>query len=268
MTDDQRGAGTRDEGSGGEPAVTGKYVYCIAETTEALDLGPIGIGGPAYTLHYRGLAAVVSDAPIEQHDPTRENLLAHELVNERVMRDHTVIPMSFGTIFRSEEDVIDLLRSTGTAFSDVLDTIRGKVELGLKAVWDRDRAVAELEEQNTTIRDLKTEITSASTGSTYSARMQLGRLIESALETRARELVAGIHAVLDPLSVATRSNKLVGDNMIFSAAFLVGRAREGEFDAAVEALSDRYRDLLTFKYTGPWPPYNFVNIKLTLERAR
>src|SRR5690606_20749141 len=47
MTDDQRGAGTRDEGSGGEPAVTGKYVYCIAETTEALDLGPIGIGGPA-----------------------------------------------------------------------------------------------------------------------------------------------------------------------------------------------------------------------------
>jgi hypothetical protein len=24
---------------------------------------------------------------------------------------------------------------------------------------------------------------------------------------------------------------------------------------------------LTFKYTGPWPPYNFVNIRLKLERA-
>jgi hypothetical protein len=22
-----------------------------------------------------------------------------------------------------------------------------------------------------------------------------------------------------------------------------------------------------FKYTGPWPPYNFVNIRLKLERA-
>jgi hypothetical protein len=26
-------------------------------------------------------------------------------------------------------------------------------------------------------------------------------------------------------------------------------------------------DNLTFKYTGPWPPYNFVNIRLKLERA-
>jgi hypothetical protein len=24
---------------------------------------------------------------------------------------------------------------------------------------------------------------------------------------------------------------------------------------------------LTFKYTGPWPPYNFVNIRLKLARA-
>ena len=26
-------------------------------------------------------------------------------------------------------------------------------------------------------------------------------------------------------------------------------------------------DQLTFKYTGPWPPYNFVNIRLKLEPA-
>jgi hypothetical protein len=26
-------------------------------------------------------------------------------------------------------------------------------------------------------------------------------------------------------------------------------------------------DHLSFKYTGPWPPYNFVNIRLKLERA-
>ena len=36
--------------------------------------------------------------------------------------------------------------------------------------------------------------------------------------------------------------------------------------ARVKALGARY-DKLTFKYTGPWPPYNFVNIRLKLERA-
>jgi hypothetical protein len=34
----------------------------------------------------------------------------------------------------------------------------------------------------------------------------------------------------------------------------------------VKSIAGRF-DKLTFKYTGPWPPYNFVNIRLKLERA-
>jgi hypothetical protein len=248
----------------------GKYVYCIVETDGRLDLGPIGIGegeNSVYTVHYGDLGAVVSDTPLRLYDPTRENLLAHELVNETVMRDHTVIPMSFGTIFRTEADVVELLRSTGTAFSDVLSTIRGKIELGLKVVWDREKIVARLEEEDEAIGGLKEEIATVGTGSTYFARMQLGRLVEAALEQRATELVNAVYEALRPQSVATRSNKLIGDNMILNVAFLVERSREDAFDEAVKSLSRRYADLLTFKYTGPWPPYNFVNIKLKLERA-
>jgi hypothetical protein len=54
--------------------------------------------------------------------------------------------------------------------------------------------------------------------------------------------------------------------MIMNAAFLVSRSHEPAFDARVKDLGTRY-DKLTFKYTGPWPPYNFVNIRLKLERA-
>ena len=252
----------RDEG-------LGKYVYCIVETDQRLDLGPLGIGGnnSVYTVHHGKLAAVVSDTPLRLYDPTRENLLAHELVNETVIRDHTVIPMSFGTIFRTDADVVELLRSTGTAFSDVLNTIRDKIELGLKVVWDRERVVAALEAEDEAIRGLKEEITNEAAGSTYFARMQLGRLVEAALEERSYQLVSEIYEALRPLAVASRSNKLIGDNMILNVAFLVERARGAEFDTAVQELSRRHQDLLSFKYTGPWPPYNFVNIKLKLERA-
>ena len=34
----------------------------------------------------------------------------------------------------------------------------------------------------------------------------------------------------------------------------------------MKEIGARY-DKLTFKYTGPWPPYNFVNIRLKLERS-
>src|SRR5947209_12071044 len=88
-------------------ASRGKYVYCIIESTDPLRFGPVGIGADpsdVYTVHYKNLAAVVSDAPLEVLDSTRENVLAHERVNETVMREHTVIPMSFGTIFKTRED--------------------------------------------------------------------------------------------------------------------------------------------------------------------
>jgi hypothetical protein len=258
-------------GSPGDNAdAFGKYVYCIVETKEEFHLGPIGIGeggNPVYTVHFGDLAAVVSDTPLKLYDPTRENLLAHELVNETVMKEHTVIPMSFGTIFRTERDIVELLRSTGKAFSDVLAKIRDKIELGLKVVWDRDRVVARLEEEDPAIRGLKVEITNTQGGSTYFARMQLGRMVESALEECANEYVSDIYETLRPFSVASRSNKLIGDSMILNAAFLVDRAREDDFDEAVKALNRKYHDVLSFKYTGPWPPYNFVNIKLKLERA-
>jgi hypothetical protein len=248
----------------------GKYVYCIIKSSDARDFGPIGIGDVAnqvYTVHYQDLAAVVSDTPIRIYDPTRENVLAHELVNETVMRDFTVIPMSFGTIFRTRDDIVELLKSTYKAFDDVLDKMRDKIEFGLKVLWDRDRVIAKLEQSDEEIRRLKEEITSNAQNSTYFARMQLGRLVEGALESTANGYVMDIHESLKPVAVASRSNKPIGDKMIMNAAYLVERSREQEFDEAVKTLSRKYEDLLSFKYTGPWPPYNFVNIKLRLERA-
>jgi hypothetical protein len=248
----------------------GKYVYCVIKTPDDREFGPIGIGdgtNRVYTVHYEDLAAVVSDTPIRIYDPTRENVLAHELVNETVMREFTVIPMSFGTIFRTKEDIVELLKSTARAFDDVLGKMKDKIEFGLKVLWDRDKVIERLEKSDEEIRRLKEEITGNAQSSTYFARMQLGRLVEGALERSANGYVLDIHESLKPVAVASRSNKPIGDRMIMNAAYLVNRSREQEFDEAVKALSRKYEELLSFKYTGPWPPYNFVNIKLRLERA-
>src|SRR5215510_16336462 len=88
-------------------AEQGKYVYCIIKSTEPRSFGAIGIGGrgdEVYTVHYEGLAAVVSDTPLVVYDPTRENVFTHEQVNETVMGEFTVLPMAFGALFRTDED--------------------------------------------------------------------------------------------------------------------------------------------------------------------
>jgi hypothetical protein len=248
----------------------GKYVYCIIKSPKSREFGQIGIGDGTnivYTVHFQELAAVVSDTPIRIYDPTRENVLAHEFVNETVMREYTVIPMSFGTLFRTEEDIVELLKSTYQAFDDVLEKMKDKIEFGLKVLWDREKVIGSIEDDNDEIRRLKDEINRNAQSSTYFARMQLGRLVESALEDAGNSYVRDIHEALKPAAVASRSNKPIGDRMILNAAFLVDRDREKAFDEAVKGISQKYEDLLTFKYTGPWPPYNFVNIKLKLEKA-
>ena len=106
------GASPAEPGKGEEG---GKYVYCIIRQEHERELRRDRHRWRhrrVYTVHHSDLAAVVSDTPIVIYDPTRENVLAHEFVNETVMREFTVIPMSFGTVFRSEEDVSELLRST------------------------------------------------------------------------------------------------------------------------------------------------------------
>jgi hypothetical protein len=257
---------------GGPPASSdkrGKYVYCIVRADEALRFGPIGFGTPpgeVYTVLYEDIAAVVSDAPIEVLDATRENVLAHERVNEAVMRYQTVIPMSFGTVFKTRDDIIELLRGAHSAFQDVLAKMENKVEFGLKVLWDRDAMLRHIEHEDEDIRRLKTEIATQK-GSTYFARVQYGRLVDGALQSRSEQYVSEIFEALRDVCVASRANKPIGDKMIMNAAFLVDRDREPAFDARVKTLGAKY-ETLTFRYTGPWPPYNFVNIRLKLERAK
>ncbi len=248
----------------------GKYIYCIIQSDESRSFGPIGIGGrgdEVYTVQYEGLAAVVSNSPLIVYDPTRENLLAHEKVNETVMLEFTVLPMAFGALFRTEQDIIELMRGTYSALLDVFTKMEGKVEFGLKVNWDRDQVIAEIERKNEEIRHLKEQIISRTTGSTYFARMQLGRLVESALIEQADSYVREVYSVLRDTAVASRANKPIGDRMIMNAAFLVERHRESEFDQKVKEIAAKNEGKLSFKYSGPWPPYNFVHIRLKLERG-
>src|SRR3954454_21790309 len=94
----------------------GIYVYSIVECAQPRGFGTIGIGGrgdEVYTVHYKDLAAVVSRTPLVVYDPTRENALAHEHVNEVIIEEgFTPVPISVGTLFKTEKDIVAFLEDT------------------------------------------------------------------------------------------------------------------------------------------------------------
>ena len=254
----------------GDNRQEGRYVYGVISTREPVQFGKIGIGGLGelvYSVHHGDIAAVVSKTPVFIFDPNRDNALAHEHVIESVMKQFTVIPMSFGTVFRTDDDIKEVLKSIYPSLKDVLKQMEGKVEFGLKVTWDRDQIIEELKREDEEIHRFHQEITRKHLQSTYLARMQLGRMIDKSLADRAAQYVREIYEGLRTACVASRDNKPIGDKMILNAAFLIQRDREEEFDAAVNRIAKRFGSHLNFKYTGPWPPYNFVNIRLKLERG-
>ena len=137
-------------GAAGEDSNEGKYVYCVIKSDRPLSFGLLGIGpepAEVHTVPFRDIAAIVSTTPMVVQDPTRDNVLAHQRVNETVMQQHTVIPMSFGTVFKTDDDIMELLRSAYDAFTDVLNKMEDKFEFGLKVLWDRDQIIREIEKR-------------------------------------------------------------------------------------------------------------------------
>src|SRR5258708_948579 len=257
---------------GGSTAPEGVYVYCIIESGDAKTFGSIGIGGrgdEVFTIHYRDLAAVVSRAPLLVYDPTRENALTHEHVQEIVMNEHgfTPVPMSFGTLFKTDNDTIEFLKDTYDALRDVLQKMKDKLEFGLQVNWDREEVLREIERESEEIRRLKAEIQTNTQSSTYFARLQLVRLVEQALADKSESYVREIYDSLRDAAIASRSNKVIGDKMITNVAFLPGRDQAEDSDAKVHDIGVKVEGKLPFEYTGPWPPYNFVTIRLQLERS-
>lgn len=241
---------------------TGKYVYCIVGARREESYGPIGMagGGEVHTVRYDGLAAVVSDAPLAKYPVSRENALTHQRVVEAVMARTTVLPVRFGTVAETEEEMVKILEERQGEFRDTLGRMRGKVELGVKAIWKPGVVFREIEEEIPAIRRLKSEIQGRPPERTHFQRIQIGEWVEAALQAkREREGREVLEALLG-LCEDCRENRALHDRMLLNAAFLVSERKQPAFDGALNSLEAEKGDRMDFKYVGPVPPYNFVHI--------
>ena len=251
----------------------GTYVYCVGSAEsfgpghQALESG--GVGGPdveVRTVEYGDLVAVVSDAAPGAYDITRDNLMAHQRVVEESMRHSDVLPVAFGTVARNDRDVREkLLRREHDELQDRLAYVQGRVELGLKVLWNRDHLFAEIVAERDDIRALRDRLAGRPPDSAYYERIQLGELTNAAIVDK-RDLDAeAVLERLSPLAVDLRVNGLLTDMMIVNASFLVDRDRIQAFDAEVQQLGELHAERLVFQYVGPLPPYSFVNINVSWE---
>jgi len=248
----------------------GKYIYCIVGTKQERNFGPIGIGGrgdEVLTIGYDDLSMVVSNHPMSRFIVNKENMMAHEKVIEEVMKEFdSVLPVRFGTIAASADEVRNLLGRRHREFKNLLRDMDHKVELGVKAIWKNIHIIfKEIVKENKEIKKLKEEIQNEVSKKNIQAKIQLGKMIEQALANKKEKETERFVDVLKRISIDYRLNKTTCDEMFMNAAFLVDKGREKEFDNVMDDLSDEYMDRIKFMYAGPLPVFNFLNLVIYPE---
>jgi hypothetical protein len=242
----------------------GQYIYAIIETDREVNFGPMGMGkekGDVYTTVHNGLGAVISDSPVIQYPVTRANTMTHQSVMETVMKEYPMLPVRFGTVSEGLDPIREkVLKERQSELSETLTYMRGKIELGLKAIWkDMQPVFEEIVAQNKEIGRLRDRLLKRR-GGVQRDQVRLGEMVKKALDNWKEQQGKAILRPLDGLWVEQKLNSHFGDQMIANAAFLVEKEKEEGFDTAVEKISQQYAEKMSLKYVGPIPPCNFVEI--------
>lgn len=206
------------------------YIYSITNSDSNL---PYTINGyyekPLSLVKYNDIAALVSEVPFEEFDPTDENMAIHEQSNQFLLISckSDVVPVAFCTIVKSHHDIKILLKKGYFTFKKNLNKIKGRYEVGAKVFCDI--AVFQEKYGQNSIKESK----------------NIAKHILTELET---------------ICIESHLNDIVIDNMILNVSLLIERSKLETFNKTIERVDKELGKYLIFRLVGPLSPYSFVSM--------
>lgn len=244
-------------------AQAGKYIYAIVALDAKVDLGPIGLDGArVYSLSDGALAAFVSDMSDTRVRPQRRNLAAHQEVLKTLLNDHALLPMAFGMIAESDQDVIKLMSRHKKILKEQLIRVTGRVEMGLRVTWDVPNVFEYFVNGFPELREARDMILGTSRSLDREGQIELGRLFDRLLTEERDALTEKVEKVLAESSLEIKRDPPKDERSIMNLACLVPKTEMEKFEALVFKAAALFDDSYAFDYSGPWPPYHFVDVHL------
>lgn len=251
-----------DEKSGAE----GRYLYSIvsAKAVDGLRLEVEGIEGAEVQPLIEGeLAAIVSPFPRGELRPERKNLAAHSEVLRVVMEQTSLLPVAFGIVANSERDVRKLLADHEKDLKEQLAGVEGKVEMSLRGKLSVPNVFQYFVGREPELRALRDE-TFANGEPSREARIELGQafaeLLEDFQDERAAQVAKRVKGVGD-----VRVSDPRNEEEVLNLSVLVPKDEVQRLAETVEELAPELEDEIELQLSGPWPPYDFVDLRIESE---
>jgi hypothetical protein len=232
------------------------YGYCIRRDSDPPPPdGTTGVDGATVRrLEAAGLAIWLSAAPADR-DPAAARIRDHDAVVRKAMRTVTPLPIRFGTVFADDDAARAVLHDRAAEFGASLDRVCGKMEVGVRVVWDEDaqRGAVEAENPRPKVVD----------GGPFPGGRRFlevrRRRIETdrALRSRAEELLDRIQACFVPLGAPCVRDVMPRTDVAGTLTHLVGRTEKESYRLRVEGARRSFSNL-SIVMSGPFAPYSFV----------
>jgi len=257
-------------------------------------------GACVYNLPYRDIGAAVSKlinlAPVGRSgvnqikEINRDDVLKHEEVVERLMENSTVLPVRFFTTFNQEEEVMVMLKEYYQDFKENLSKLRNKVEFGIRVIWPGETIRNRIIEASKKFNAFATKspqcfgdppkhcggngesakqcggnfggdvtMPDSSPGKIFAKEKFERYKIDKEFAEEANRCIALLDDFFSKFAAEKKLEKLKSDNLLLNAYYLVEKEKQGDFKEAFERAKNTPGDL-KYLFSGPWPPYNFINL--------
>lgn len=240
----------------------GWYVYGIVERDVEVLPDTHGIGdppSPIQVVRSGDVAALVSRVSLDRPIGHPDDLMAHERLLDAVVVDAAVLPVRFGAVLASRDAVAqELLSANEEQFASALRSMSGKTQYVVRARYVEEILLPEVLEENPTAVELAGQLRDRPEEATRDVRLQLGELVNNAVEAKREEDTRTLLDALAPVSVATAVRPATHEQDAAHVAVLVENSRAGDLDAVLNELARDWAPRATVRVLGPMAPYDFV----------
>jgi hypothetical protein len=232
---------------------------------------------PLFPVVLGTLVAAVSAVPAEQFEEAALNELVADLSrlaplavrHEEAIRalldaGPAIVPMSFGTVYRSQERLAAALQTREAALGALLERLAGRQEWGLKIFVEPVLLQGYAEMNSPSLQEAQREIAASSPGRAFLLKKQYEKLRAAEVDRYAAARVDQLLQLLAEGSEAVRPETIVVDPrephpLIGKASFLVAVEQASTFqELGARVAADEAAQGFELQWSGPWAPYAFV----------
>lgn len=266
----------------------GLYTYCVLgeinENIETLLNEGMDPALPVYVIKYEKIGVAVSKVSLAEfgqealHENIQNNMgwvedkaRRHSYIIEVLSDSYNVIPFSFCTIYKNEQNIFKMLSDHYLELCESLEKNKDKSEWTLRLFYN-------IEEFNDTVveemkRELDSKIISKPPGTAYLLKKKFDTLVKEEADNYLNEKIDSIYQELSEYFTEDITN---GNNYTESPdkntkllqkwSLLIAKNNTNHFLGKVSEINQlKKNEGIFLDISGPWPPYSFSNLNFNKQ---